>query len=169
MSERVFRDRSRVHIMSMYTTFNVSLKLRPDTPMDVMDIVKHMLHVDGLCSDPCPNKNRCPDAFSGCSRWEHMLSWYPAKDRTFSSTLAGYQVGVVGSSIKNYDNEVEKFARWIAPFCLAQNEPIIEITDVEGKDGYCWQAFADGTFRDRQLDDHHDDQSGWSARWPIMI
>lgn len=153
--------------MGHYTTFSVSLVLKPDAPEAVVVLLKHMATLDG-CHDPDDWTNKrerqhevelraalgdsAPTALMGCYRWHRMFSWGNSyqTDREFTVAPEGVRVRINRSSIKNYEQEVQKFWKWIQPFCLPQTEPIIESQSEEGPP---IRYYADGRATYQRYDD----------------
>jgi hypothetical protein len=102
--------------MGMYTELHFNAKLRKDTPLDVLHVLRYMLN----------EKVRTPDLPShplfSTTRWRYMLqtnSYY--FDADTHSTLrwddiSGSHYLCIRCSLKNYDNEIEKFVGWIMPY-----------------------------------------------------
>lgn len=102
--------------MGMYTEFHFNVELPKNTPKDIIDILQYMM-------GDIEKKPHLPDdAFFECERWELLFScdsYYFAADT--HSTLRYDDIGdcwylCVRSNLKNYDNEIEKFVSWIAPY-----------------------------------------------------
>lgn len=109
--------------MGMYTALVLDARLTSDTPESVLEILEFMVdaHDDrGLPTFTTPRH----DLFL-TPRWSWMLNgssaYFPLerKAQLFKPYYGGWEdirTLSVGMSIKNYDNEIEKFLDWLAPF-----------------------------------------------------
>ena len=101
--------------MGMYTEFHFNSELRKDTPLEVIDMLKHMLYrKDNLSNIDHP--------LFESARWKFMLisdSYY--FDADTHSTLRYDDIGncyylCIRCNLKNYSDEIEKFINWIHPY-----------------------------------------------------
>jgi len=103
--------------MGMYTEIHFNSELKPDTPEDVINILKYM--VGDLDDKPVSKPNH---ELFGDTRWRFMLqcdSYYFDADThstiRFDSISNSYYL-CVRSNFKNYGNEIELFVEWIKPY-----------------------------------------------------
>ena len=102
--------------MGMYTEINVCFDLKKDTPQNVIDVL-HCL-IDGA-DEP---SNLPKHEFFDCDRW-HMVACCDSYyfDGTTNSKIVFddiskcYKVNI-RANLKNYDDEIEKFLIWLAPY-----------------------------------------------------
>lgn len=106
--------------MGMYTEFVCALKIKNNTPKEVINILDFMSNGNEKIKAEeliLPNH----DLFE-CSRWVYMFrsdSYYFngvtntifKRDETF-----GYYYLTIRTNLKNYDGEIEKFLDWIKPY-----------------------------------------------------
>ena len=106
--------------MGMYTEVNLTVRLREDTPSEVIQVLSYMV---GASTD----KPELPDhSFFACDRWAATLncsSYYFVPFSTFELRFDGiantfYIVG--RADLKNYDDEIEHFIDWLTPYIDAE-------------------------------------------------
>ena len=94
--------------MGMYTEFVFGASLREDTPKHILEILERMF--DGIPKDSDPKFRTIPRGCSygfGFSNPLSKLSWdYFHKQRVIS----------IRCSLKNYNEEIENFVKWIRPY-----------------------------------------------------
>lgn len=102
--------------MGMYTDFIYDADLRKETPKQVIELLEYMLDNDK------PPPLRLPTApLFLAYRWDCMLRMtYAASEVEGRSSLAINDGGkfrlTIRCSLKNYDDEIEKFVEWIDPW-----------------------------------------------------
>lgn len=103
--------------MGMYTELHFNSELKKDVPINVIDILRHMIGE----YDDAPSNTPEHELFD-TNRWNYMLqgtSYY--FDADTNSTLrwdriSGSYYLCIRCNLKNYDNEIEKFVDWIKPY-----------------------------------------------------
>lgn len=105
--------------MGNYTEFHFNARLKENTPDQVLDVLKYMIDDEG-------EKSELPDhPFFKTHGWELMLQL----DTVYFPVEACSVVYARGLSIrcafKNYDNEIELFCNWIAPYLDADDEDFL--------------------------------------------
>lgn len=98
--------------MGMYTEIYVNVDLVEDVPEEVLEVLKVM------CGD---SDKGLPKEYP--DRWECLfsnMSYYTPNTKVSNLTFddISNQWSLIGKGdIKNYDNEIEQFFEWIAPWC----------------------------------------------------
>ena len=98
--------------MGMYTEIYVNVDLVEDVPEEVLEVLRV------LCGD---SDKELPEEFP--SRWKYLfsdMSYCTPSTRVSSLTFydISKQWSLIGKGdIKNYNNEIEQFFEWIAPWC----------------------------------------------------
>ena len=111
--------------MGMYTEIRTDFTLRPDTPQEIVDLLKWMYeHGEGKEGIPVLPA----DPFFRCERWGFMMRcgsayFEDAPEHTFTETGLGLHVKSV-SNFKNYNQECRFFFNWIKQYCVPQGPPI---------------------------------------------
>jgi len=107
--------------MGMYTELHLNVKLKRETPQDVINILKYMVHDKKALldiSDILPKH----ELFIKETRWNFMLVCdsycFPADTH---STIRFDDIGdryylCVRCNFKNYEDEISKFIDWITPY-----------------------------------------------------
>jgi len=130
--------------MGMYTEISARIELPEDsTPQSVLDILNYML-------GEIEEYPELPDhALFKTARWEFMLrccSYYHVPFSTFElkfDEIASDHFLVGRSDLKNYDNEIDLFFDWIAPYAESgmlgyslyeeDDFPTVYVKDMNGK------------------------------------
>lgn len=102
--------------MGMYTEVFVNTDLKPNTPKQVIDVLRAMCHLDDSaeCLDGKPQ------------RWPYMFnngSYYTPLTQCASLTydeIAGHWSIIAKGDIKNYEDEIEQFFEFIKPWCSTE-------------------------------------------------
>lgn len=84
----------------MYTQLFLDVRLKPETPKDVIETLKEM--VSGTCE-----------------KWNNRLNWCFTSDSAYFSNdsfarFEKYQLLVL-CNFKNYDGEIEQLVEWLKP------------------------------------------------------
>ena len=115
--------------MGMYTELNLGIRLKTETPEEVIDVIKFM--ANRYEEDTFNVKTLPPHPLFSTSRWAIMLrcdSYYfdslPHVSFEYDDIADCWFLTCV-SNLKNYSNEIEHFLDWIAPH-----------VDTEGFAGY---------------------------------
>ena len=101
--------------MGMYTEFRFKAKLKRNTPDSVLTILKVMLNPFGdfkninLPEHDLFKTERFDRLFTCIGNFEHK------EHSTLEQTDGVFQLKVI-SGLKNYDQEIQKFCSWIAPW-----------------------------------------------------
>lgn len=107
--------------MGMYTALVLDARTVRDTPDDVVRILKFMTAADGA-HEPWDLPKH---PLFGENRWRWMLrgssAYFPIeRNPQFYKPFYGPDEGAwllsVGTSLKNYDDEIEKFLDWVTPY-----------------------------------------------------
>ena len=107
--------------MGMYTGLKMCFSLKSDTPAEIIDILKIMVGETAVNT----NVIAATHPLFQTTRWPIMLRCQSAifpecNTGSFSVRLsepADWSYGLnTTSSFKNYDDELEKFLNWIAPY-----------------------------------------------------
>lgn len=105
--------------MGMYTALHFAVALKPDTPENVIAVLRYMLDVTDQMTQPSTPDH---DLFHRTLRWRYMLVGDSYSFETDShATLeqfpasAGWRLSVT-SSFKNYSSELQLFLDWIMPY-----------------------------------------------------
>lgn len=102
--------------MGMYTELHFNVRLKPDVPTPVLEVLNYMIGTDEF-------QPLIPDhPLFSAPRWAIMLrcdSYY--FDADTHSTLRYDDIGrqhslCIRTNFKNYDGEIEKFIDWIRPY-----------------------------------------------------
>lgn len=111
--------------MGMYTEFHFNVRLKDDTPKDVLEVLTLML--GGDVEPPM-----LPDhPLFKTPRWHYMLvsdsEYFDSQSRSelsqdFSITCRPRIYLSVRTNLKNYNEEIQKFIDWIRPH-LASTDP----------------------------------------------
>jgi len=104
--------------MGYYTELSFNASLKTDCAKEVIDILKFM-------TGQHPNETVVLPAnkLFSTHRWEYMLEMgsYSTDAKTHSevwyNNVAKCYYLNVQCSFKNYDGEIEKFVKWIMPYC----------------------------------------------------
>jgi hypothetical protein len=97
----------------MYTEISFGAKLKSDTPQEVIDTIQHLVNGE----HDMVRKTAHPFFQSGRS-WllTSQGSYYFAVNIPPSFTFDGAWSLYFRTSVKNYDDEIEKFLDWIKPY-----------------------------------------------------
>ena len=102
--------------MGMYTELYMSATLSEDTPAQVLDILKYLFN-DAHAPESLPD-----DEFFKCGRWDfignsnsHYFTPFSLSRLIELDYTSGYYF-TTRSDLKNYDNEIAKFIKWIMPY-----------------------------------------------------
>ena len=105
--------------MGMYTEFVFGVSLLSTTPKEVLNIL-HYLVIDDWINIVLPEH-----VFFKCDRFKHIARsysyyfGYSDSNSKFSldrDSISKEYLLSIRSSIKNYNNEIEKFVDWIKPY-----------------------------------------------------
>lgn len=106
--------------MGMYTEINVCFDLIKDTPKNVTDILHYLIDGNDEPSE-LPNHE-----FFKCDRWclvaccdSYYFDGTTNSKIVFDYTSMRYKVNI-RSNLKNYDNEIDKFLHWLAPYVYTE-------------------------------------------------
>lgn len=106
--------------MGMYTQLHYGVRLKKNTPQQVVDLLQFML------GDEAKKPTELPDHdLFRTSRWSYMLTCdsYYFNYKTCSNMrlddIAGQWFFSVTCNVKNYNNEIEKFIDWLMPYVEA--------------------------------------------------
>ncbi len=116
--------------MGMYTDFKLDVRLKYETPDNVIKVLEAMLDCDKI--DKLQEDN-VPDHIlftTEGSRWSFMLYMESSYFRTGISTLTyntqhKYYKLSVSCSFKNYTNDIEHFLSWIKPWINEKQKKVI--------------------------------------------
>jgi hypothetical protein len=101
--------------MGMYTEFFLRVRLRRNTPVEIIDTLDYMLRdKDRDEQDFLPPAHPLFET----TRWNYMLRMYVG-DGQMDSRLSRKYGDIhlrVHTSLKNYENEIEKFVDWLTPY-----------------------------------------------------
>lgn len=116
--------------MGHYTELKCKIKLKKDTPEDVMSLLKRVLiekdlgHDEVLFHSEDVFKPNIDHDFFRCQRWYMLLlstNWGDIEGgRMYEES--GYNVVDLHTEFKNYDGELGKFLDWIYPFVLGRKK-----------------------------------------------
>lgn len=107
--------------MGMYTEVYLAIELKRDTPQEIINVLKflaedtHELPFELIPDHP----------FFKCERWRWLFSmssaYHPAAviNNFWQDDISKQWLINIHSSIKNYDQEIQKFCDWIAPYVNA--------------------------------------------------
>lgn len=102
--------------MGDYTEFHFDIKLRKDTPSNVLEIFDMLINCEADS-----NYFRIAEAaqthdFFKCKRWWQMFNRFADyKPPTYEYSFYGMKL-VINGEIKDRENEIEKFVDFISPF-----------------------------------------------------
>lgn len=120
--------------MGMYTEIQTNLILGKHTPPEVLERLRLMVRGE---IDRDDVKDAGKESFETlrhelfyCDRWDCLFTMGSAYfDASPNAVLGENPDGtwtlVSVANLKNYDNEIGKFADWVRPFCLPQEGPIV--------------------------------------------
>jgi hypothetical protein len=156
--------------MGMYTEIRTNLILGPHTPPEVLECLQVMIDPNRESPEDWHETNdgfyeSLEHEFFWAGRWPCLFTmgsaYFPTKPwAALTPILEVVEDSVDGirrpdqvigyrltscSNLKNYDNEIAKFADWIRRFCLPQKEPIV-VEQYEEND-YVTEYYQDGTFK----------------------
>lgn len=105
--------------MGMYTEFVCAFELKKETPKEIVNILKYMTKEESIDEEVLTVPN---DIFFECERWRCLFtmdSYYFSGD-THSTVrydnIAETYFVTIRSNLKNYDDEIHKFLKWIKPY-----------------------------------------------------
>lgn len=111
--------------MGHYTELHAIIKLRKDTPKEVIDLLRRVVKDGdiGIGEKRIFNHTDVPKPdidhpFFDCTRWYMLLlsnNFDPNKGSSFIETTSGVTIKL-NTEFKNYDNEIEHFFSWIKPY-----------------------------------------------------
>ena len=101
----------------MYTEFFYRAEIRRNAP----EVVKYVLKF--LCAEMQRPPRNLPDhEFFQCSRWPSVAvmgsAYFISREPIFRDTGHSYELAI-HSSMKNYEDEIQKFVDWIDPYVRA--------------------------------------------------
>lgn len=108
--------------MGSYTTLVCKIKLRKDTPDEIINFLKKVIINH---SDDIPTDNYFYHEFFKCERWNDLFT-----SLNWSDDIQGGKFYVekenwviyLQTEFKNYDNEIDKFIDWIKPYVLGRKK-----------------------------------------------
>ncbi len=107
--------------MGMYTEFRYVARLKDNLPPDVLRVLEVMLGDSGVDSLPAmPDHPLFQDVSAG--RWQWMLRCSAPYFDAATHSVMWYDTAItqrflnVQCSLKNYEEEIEKFVDWMAPY-----------------------------------------------------
>lgn len=107
----------------MYTQFHFACQLKASTPQEVIAVLQYMADPKTEEKPETPNND-----FFGCLRWSYLFTMGSAYfdynthcDFMRRSYLKHYELSVT-SNLKNYDNEIQEFLKWIHPYVNKLND-----------------------------------------------
>lgn len=112
--------------MGHYTEFYCTLKLKSDTPKDVVDLLRRVIK-DGdlglkegtqIFNHDDVFKPEISHPFFKCERWWAVLifnDWGTTKGSKFIENDHGVVINI-HVNFKNYDDEIDQFLDWIKPY-----------------------------------------------------
>lgn len=113
--------------MGMYTKLELNVRLRPDTPQEVI----HFMNVQ--CSGDWDEKDAITEKkprheFFECDRWGWIFfGQHDSFERPTGSFIAvddgDHVILVIQCELKNYDGEIGKFLDWIKPYVVPNENP----------------------------------------------
>lgn len=101
----------------MYTALHLNVRLREDTPEEVIEILRYMINEESKDSIPTPEH-----PLFATERWDYMLQCNSYYHNCWTGSEIIYDdIGRcyflrVQCDFKNYDDEISKFVDWIAPY-----------------------------------------------------
>jgi hypothetical protein len=101
--------------MGMYTVLHLDIRLRDDLPDNIFNLLNHMLNGSGEYPHPLPDH----PLFTTDTRWDYMLCSSNAYASCIHQLERHEFFGIrmcVQSSFKNYNDEINKFLNWLAPY-----------------------------------------------------
>ncbi len=111
--------------MGMYTELVCAFKLKQETPKDIIDILRFMARHEDIEEYEL---NIPDDEFFKCARWKWLFtsdSYYFSGDThstvRYDDISKSYYV-TIRSNLKNYDDEIHKFLKWIKPYISYSDE-----------------------------------------------
>ena len=110
--------------MGSYTSFELDVTLREDTPADVMVGIKR-------CLDSDHHEALSPTLFTKhklfkCPRWENMLNhWSAAIEGRCGGVLEGRRLRVI-SSLKAYDDELKELNARLTDAMLENGKVLVD-------------------------------------------
>jgi hypothetical protein len=129
--------------MGHYTELMLKVELRKDVPQHVVDVIKYMVYSDPM--EPIPDN--FPELGE---RWMCALIGGSAYHITFPTSfeyddIADAWILAANSSFKNYDDEIERFLKWLSPYVAEFTEGVVGyIQDEEYDIPPCQIRFKDG-------------------------
>lgn len=107
--------------MGMYTAFHIGLEIKRDVPLNVVQTLNRMVH--GGASPYTPDH-----PLFDCERWDVLLSmdsYHSAYQQNasfvYDDCAKCYYLSAT-SSLKNYNDEIDKFLDWITPYVGNEDE-----------------------------------------------
>ena len=103
--------------MGMYTELNIGVNLAPDTPENVIAILKYMTGDETQLNFTTPNH-----PLFTTEQWEIMLCcrscYFAGVEGSFmeKDNILGQWKLSIRCSLKNYDSEIQKFMDFIQPY-----------------------------------------------------
>lgn len=116
--------------MGHYTELQCKIKLRKDTPDNVVSILKRVLverdlgHDKVLFDTKDVFKPELDHDFFKCERWYMLFlstNWGDIQGGKMYQEK-GHWVVDLHTEFKNYDNEIDKFIDWITPFVVGRKK-----------------------------------------------
>lgn len=100
--------------MSMYTEFHFNANLRDDTSENVMHVLKAMTTIE---RNPYGWVFETPDhPLFKTQRWEAMLNSDSYYFPSAANSVLNENSLSIRCNFRNYDNEIDHFLDWIAPY-----------------------------------------------------
>lgn len=127
--------------MGSYTAIHFDGKLKRDIPDHVMETLIYMLDARATLETPISevpfprNKDGTSSPLSQCARWNCLFTmssaYFREKTNSYMQQVGEEKYLHVVANLKNYNEEIEKFMKWILPFIEAKPGDWIgfELTD----------------------------------------
>jgi hypothetical protein len=116
--------------MGSYTELQCKIKLRKDTPENIIYLLKRVIingdlgHDKSLFKTEDVFKPELNHKFFECDRWYMLFlstNWSDIQGGKFYQQ-GGYWVIDLHTEFKNYDSEIDNFIDWITPFIVGRKK-----------------------------------------------
>ena len=118
--------------MGYYTELHCKIRLRKDTPEDIISLLKKVLIDKDLglgektfFQNQDVFKPEVKDCFFNCERWYMLLdatNWDKSKKGGSLCHDNGYWTVELDTEFKNYDDEIELFVKWISQYVVGRKK-----------------------------------------------